>query len=60
MRVDNKDGNKRNNKNYEYGLNQTQARILAEIRNNPNITKVRLMELLGLGKTKFLHLEKYE
>lgn len=32
-------------------LNQTQVRILAEIRNNPNITKVRLMELLGLGKT---------
>ena len=28
-----------------------QVRILAEIRNNPNITKARLMELLGLGKT---------
>ena len=50
-RVGNKEGNKGGNKNCEYGLNQTQVRILAEIRNNPNITKVRLMELLGLGKT---------
>ena len=50
-RVGNKEGNKGGNKNREYGLNQTQVRILAEIRNNPNITKVRLMELLGLGKT---------
>lgn len=47
----NKEGNKGGNKNHEYGLNQTQVRILAEIRNNPNITKARLMELLGLGKT---------
>ena len=50
-RVGNKKGNKGGNKNREYGLNKTQVRILAEIRNNPNITKVRLMELLGLGKT---------
>ena len=32
-------GNKGGNKNHKYGLNQTQVRILAEIRNNPNITK---------------------
>ena len=50
-KVGNKEGNKGGNKNHEYGLNQTQVRILAEIRNNPNITKARLMELLGLGKT---------
>ena len=47
----NKEGNKRGNKNHKHGLNQTQVRILAEIRNNPNITKARLMELLDLGKT---------
>ena len=47
----NKEGNKGGNNNHEYGLNQTQVRILAEIRNNPNITKARLTELLGLGKT---------
>ena len=46
-----KAGNKEGNKNHEHGLNQTQVRILAEIRNNPNITKARLMELLDLGKT---------
>ena len=50
-RAGNKEGDKGGNKNREYGLNQTQVRILAEIRNNPKITKVRLMELLGLGKT---------
>ena len=50
-RVSNKGGNKGGNNNHEYGLNQTQVRILAEIRNNPNITKARLTELLGLGKT---------
>ena len=44
-------GNKGGNKNHEYSLNRTQVRILAEIRNNPNITKARLMELLGFGKT---------
>ena len=50
-RVSKKEGNKGGNNNHEYGLNQTQVRILAEIRNNPNITKARLTELLGLGKT---------
>lgn len=50
-KASNKVGNKEGNKNAEYGLNQTQVRILAEIRNNPNITKARLMELLNLGKT---------
>ena len=38
-RVSKKEGNKGGNNNHEYGLNQTQVRILAEIRNNPNITK---------------------
>jgi ATP-dependent DNA helicase RecG len=51
MCVGNKEDNKGGNKKREYSLNQTQVRILAEIRNNPNITKVRLTELLGLGKT---------
>lgn len=46
-----KEGNREDNKIDEYALNQTQVRILAEIRNNPNITKSRLMELLKLGKT---------
>lgn len=32
-------GNKGGNKNHKYGLNQTQVRSLAEIMNNPNITK---------------------
>lgn len=39
------------NKNGENSLNRTQERILAEIRNNPNITKAHLTKLLGLGKT---------
>lgn len=38
-------------KGMEAFLNHTQARILAEIRNNPNITKVHLAEILKLGKT---------
>lgn len=38
-------------KNTESLLNHTQAHILAEIRNNPNITKPRLAEKLKLGKT---------
>lgn len=37
--------------NYEHILNKTQVRILAELRNNPNITKVLLMKRLNLGKT---------
>ena len=32
-------------------LNRTQTNILAEIRNNPNITKVQISHNLGLGKT---------
>ncbi|MCD8396239.1 MAG: MarR family transcriptional regulator [Lachnospiraceae bacterium] len=35
----------------ESGLTETQARILAEIRNNPNITRERLMEKIKVGKT---------
>ena len=44
-------GDKVGDKNIELFLNHTQARILAEIRNNPNITKPRLAERLKLGKT---------
>lgn len=32
-------------------LNNSQTRVLAEIRNNPNITKPQLMILCHLGKT---------
>jgi len=32
-------------------LNHTQQRILSEIRNNPNITKTKLVEVIKLGKT---------
>lgn len=32
-------------------LNNSQTRVLAEIRNNPNITKSQLMILCHLGKT---------
>jgi len=32
-------------------LNHTQVRILTEIRNNSNVTKARLGEVLKLGKT---------
>ncbi len=44
-------GDKVGDKSAEAFLNHTQARILAEIRNNPNITKSRLAEILKLGKT---------
>ncbi|MCD8084528.1 MAG: MarR family transcriptional regulator, partial [Clostridiales bacterium] len=52
----NKTGNKVGNKNAvagskEAALTKTQVRILAEIRNNPNITKARIMEKLKVGKT---------
>lgn len=50
-RVGDKSNNRVNDKNPESILNHTQARILAEIRNNPNITKPRLAEILKLGKT---------
>ncbi|MCD8371552.1 MAG: HTH domain-containing protein, partial [Clostridiales bacterium] len=51
-----KASNKMSNKNgeeasVESGLTETQARILAEIRNNPNITRERLMEKIKVGKT---------
>ena len=50
-----KAGDKRNYKvidiSTESFLNHTQVRILAEIRNNPNITKPHLAEILKLGKT---------
>lgn len=42
---------KPSNKDSKKLLNNTQVRILAEIRNNPNITKPRLAEILRLGKT---------
>ena len=32
-------------------LNDSQTRVLAEIRNNPNITKLQLMMACNLGKT---------
>ena len=32
-------------------LNNTQHRILAEIRNNPNVTKPQLVSLLSVSKT---------
>ena len=40
-------GNKVGNKN----LNNSQIKVLAEIRNNPNVTKQQLMTLCELGKT---------
>ena len=50
-KVGEKSNDKVNDKNTESILNHTQARILAEIRNNPNITKPHLAEILKLGKT---------
>lgn len=50
-KVGDKRSDKVGDKNAESFLNHTQARILAEIRNNPNITKPRLAEILKLGKT---------
>ena len=32
-------------------LNATQVKVLAEIRNNPNITKPQLSLVIGVGKT---------
>ena len=46
-KVGNKVGNKEGNKN----LNNSQIKVLAEIRNNPNVTKQQLMTLCELGKT---------
>lgn len=44
-------GDKVGDKSTEFSLNHTQVCILAEIRNNPNVTKPQLTELLKLGKT---------
>ena len=38
-------------KEKEYKLTHTQGRILAEFRNNPNITKLGLADKVGVGKT---------
>lgn len=46
-KVGDKVGNKVGNKS----LNDFQSRVLAEIRNNPNITKPQLMIICHLGKT---------
>lgn len=55
-KVGDKPGNKVGDKNTNEGsqeatLSKTQVRILAEIRNNPNITKTHIMKKLGVGKT---------
>lgn len=47
----NKVGNKVGNKTEEHGLNDSQTRVLAEIRNNPNITKKELAVVCHLGRT---------
>lgn len=49
--VGNKAGNKVGNKIEENGLNDSQTKVLAEIRNNPNITKKELAIVCCLGKT---------
>ncbi|XCP84422.1 RNA-binding domain-containing protein [Roseburia hominis] len=50
-KVGNKGNDKVGDKSLESSLNHTQTSILAEIRNDPNITKSRLAEILKLGKT---------
>ena len=50
-KVGNKMGNKVSNKTEENGLNDSQTKVLAEIRNNPNITKKELAIVCCLGKT---------
>ena len=47
----NKTGNKVGDKLAGDNLTDTQYRMLLEIRNDPNITKVRLATLIGVGKT---------
>ena len=49
--VSNKRGNKEDIKSESSMLNETQTRILTEIRNNPNITKARIGESLSIGKS---------
>lgn len=44
-------GDKVGNKVGDKSLNDFQTRVLAEIRNNPNITKPQLMIICHLGKT---------
>lgn len=47
----NKEGNIEGNKTNISELTETQNKLLVEIRNNPNITKARLVEILPVGKT---------
>ena len=49
--VGDKVGNKVGNKTGEHGLNDSQTRVLAEIRNNPNITKKELAVVCHLSRT---------
>lgn len=49
--VGNKRGKKEVNKSEYSMLNETQTGILTEIRNNPNITKIRISDNLSIGKT---------
>lgn len=44
-------GDKMDNKTEEHGLNDSQTRVLAKIRNNPNITKKELAVVCHLGRT---------
>lgn len=37
--------------NQKKNLNSTHRLILKEIRNNPNITQIQLMDAVGIGKT---------
>lgn len=57
-------GDKVDDKEKEYRLTHTQGRILAELRNNPNITKPGLADKVGVGKTTIDNgisvLKKYE
>ena len=53
--VGDKVGNKMGNKTEENGLNDSQTKVLAEIRNNPNITKKELAIVCCLGKTSIDH-----
>lgn len=54
-KVGDKVGNKAGNKTEENGLNGSQTKVLAEIRNNPNITKKELAIVCCLGKTSIDH-----
>lgn len=47
-KVGNRVGNKSNNR---YGMNATRMTILKEIRNNPNITKEQLKNILNISST---------